>query len=232
MVRLDIKGMNAREVNARLKELMKNGEEVEILHPHSMHNLATALKGPGRIVVKGNTGFYTGGFLEGPSLVIEGDTGLYTADNMGAGEIIIKRNAGMNLAPSQVGGTVVCMGNTGSRAAFGMKGGNLIVCGDVGMRSGQMTLGGRMIFLGKVGAEIGESMYDGVIHVADPQAEQRLGGNVALQAITPEEREQVAALFEKYGIDKDPGTLHSIVPKVYGRHDYELFKPTHLQGRA
>jgi methylamine---glutamate N-methyltransferase subunit B len=232
MVSLDVKNMEARQVNARLKELMKAGEEVEILHPHSMHNLATAVKGSGRIIVRGNTGFYSGGFLEGPSLIIEGDTGLYTGDNMSAGELIVKRNAGMNLAPSQVGGNVVVYGNTGSRAAFGMKGGNLIVCGDVGMRSGQMTLGGRMIFLGKVGAEIGESMYDGVIHVADPEAEDRLGGNVSMKAISPEEQEEVAALFAKYGIDKDPGSLRSIVPKVYGRHDYELFKPTHLQGRA
>lgn len=232
MVSLDVRDMDARKVNARLKELMSKGEEVEILNPHSMHNLATAVKGSGRMVVKGNSGFYTGGFLEGPTLVIEGDTGLYTADNMGAGELIVERNSGMNLAPSLVGGTVLVRGSSGSRAAFGMKGGNLIVCGDVGMRSGQMTLGGRMIFLGKVGPDIGESMYDGVIHVTDPNAEKLLGGNVTLKPISNQEEEEVAALFEKYGIDQDAGALQSIVPRVYGRHEYELFKPTHLKGRG
>ncbi len=232
MVSLDVAGMNVREVNSRLKELMKAGEEAEIINPRSMHNLATGIKGSGRIVVRGSTGFYTGGFLQGPTLVIEGNTGLYTGDNMGDGEIIVERNTGMNLAPSQVGGTVVVRGNTGSRAAFGMKGGNLIVCGEVGMRSGQMTLGGRMIFLGKVGADIGESMYNGVIHVRDPEVENRLGGNVTLQPISSQEEQEVAALFEKYGIDQDAGKLQSIVPKVYGRHDYVMFKPTHLSGRA
>ncbi|MCB2185593.1 MAG: glutamate synthase [Deltaproteobacteria bacterium] len=232
MVSLDISGMNVRQVNARLKELMAEGQEVEILHPGSIHNFATGIKGNGSIVVRGSTGFYTGGFLQGPSMVIEGNTGLYTGDNMGAGEIIVERNTGMNLAPSQVGGTVLVRGNTGSRAAFGMKGGNLIVCGDVGMRSGQMTLGGRMIFLGKVGPEIGESMYNGVIHVADPEVDSHLGGNVTLKPITSEEHDEVARLFEKYGIAQDVGGLQSIVPKVYGRHDYVMFKPSHLTGRA
>ena len=232
MVSLDATGKNVREVNAQLKEAMLAGDEVEILHPGSMHNLATGIKGSGRIMVRGSTGFYTGGFLQGPTLVIEGNTGLYTGDNMGDGEIIVERNTGMNLAPSQVGGTVVVKGNTGSRAAFGMKGGNLIVCGEVGMRSGQMTLGGRMIFLGKVGADIGESMYDGVIHVLDPEVDKRLGGNVTLQPISSQEEEEVAALLEKYGIDHDASKLQSIVPKVYGRHDYVMFKPTHLSGGA
>ena len=108
-----------------------------------------------------------------------------------------------------------------------MKGGNLIVCGDVGMWSGKMTLGGRIIVLGKVGQGIGESMYNGVIHVLDAEAEDKLGGNVALVAIDDKEKKEVEALFKKYNIEQGVDNFKSIVPKVYGRHDYVLFKPTH-----
>lgn len=227
MVRLDIKGMSTREVNRRLKELIQQDDEIVVENPHSVHNFATALKGKGTVVVKGSTGFYTGGFLQGPTTIIKGNTGLYTGDNMSAGEIIVEMNAGSNCAPSMVGGTIVVKGHSGSRTGWGMKGGNLIVCGNVGMWSGKMTLGGRIIILGSVGQGIGESMYNGVIHVRDPEAEGKLGGNVKLVAISDSEKLEVAALFKKYGIEQDADDFRSIVPKVYGRHEYVLFKPTH-----
>jgi glutamate synthase domain-containing protein 3 len=227
MVRLDITGMSTQEVNRKLRELIRTNDEIAVEHPHSVHNFATALKGSGKIVVEGSTGFYTGGFLQGPTTVIKGNTGLYTGDNMSAGEIIVEMNTGSNCAPSMAGGTVLVRGHSGSRTGWGMKGGNLIVCGNVGMWSGKMALGGRMIVLGSVGRGIGESMYDGVIHVRDPEAEDKLGGNVMLVPISDGEKKQVEALFKKYGIEEGVDDLRSIVPKIYGRHEYFLFKPTH-----
>jgi glutamate synthase domain-containing protein 3 len=141
MVRLDLAGMKSREVNRKLKELIKTEAEIELDNPHSIHNFATALIGKGKITLHGSTGFYTGGFLEGPTLVIEGNTGWYTGDNMTSGEIIVQMNTGSNAGPSMVGGTIVVKGNSGSRAGWGMKGGTLIVCGNVGRWAGKMTLG-------------------------------------------------------------------------------------------
>jgi glutamate synthase domain-containing protein 3 len=227
MVRLDLKKMSSREVNRKLKELIKTGDQIEIDNPHSIHNFATALIGKGKIIIHGSTGFYTGGFLEGPTIVVEGNTGWYTGDNMMAGEIIIEMNTGSNVAPSMVGGTMVVKGNSGSRAGWGMKGGTLIVCGNVGRWTGKMTLGGRIVVLGEVGEGIGESMYDGVIHVLDPAVEEKLGGNVQVVPIDDKEKQALASLFEKYEIQQDVNAFRSIVPKIYGRHEYVLFKPTH-----
>ena len=131
MVRLDISGMPSLEVNRKLRELVEQDDEITIENPHSVHNFATALKARAKITVEGSTGFYTGGFLQGPTIIIKGNTGLYTGDNMGSGEIIIEMNTGSNCAPSMVGGTIVIKGHSGSRAGWGMKGGNLIVCGNV-----------------------------------------------------------------------------------------------------
>ena len=227
MVRLDISGMPTLEVNHKLRELVQQEDEIIIENPHSVHNFATALKGKAKITVEGSTGFYTGGFLQGPTIIIKGNTGLYTGDNMGSGEIVVEMNSGSNCAPSMVGGTIVIKGHSGSRAGWGMKGGNLIVYGNVGMWSGKMTLGGRIIVLGKVGTGIGESMYDGVIHVLDPEAEDKLGGNVTVKPIADAEKKEVETLFKKYGIEQSVDSFRSIVPKVYGRHDYVMFKPTH-----
>jgi len=227
MVRLNISGMRTLEVNRKLRELVQQEDEIMVENPHSVHNFATALRGKAKITVQGSTGFYTGGFLQGPTVIIKGNTGLYTGDNMGSGEIIVEMNTGSNCAPSMVGGTIVIKGHSGSRAGWGMKGGNLIVCGNVGMWTGKMTLGGRIIVLGKVGTGIGESMYDGIIHVLDPEAEDKLGGNVTLKPIADKEKKEVETLFNKFGIEQSVDNFRSIVPKVYGRHDYVMFKPTH-----
>lgn len=227
MVRLDIAGMSSREVNRRLKELIRKDPEIEVLHTHSIHNFATALTGRGTITLNGSTGFYTGGFLDGPRLIVKGNTGWYTGDNMSAGEIIIEMNTGSNAGPSMVGGTILIRGNSGSRAGYGMKGGNLIVCGNAGRWTGKMTLGGRIVVLGTVGEGIGESMYDGIIHVLDPEVEAKLGGNVRVVPISDAEKKGLEDLFAKYGIEQGVDAFRSVVPKIYGRHEYTLFKPTH-----
>ena len=227
MARLDIKGLSGREVNRRLRELLGTGEEVTIVNPESVHNLAAALIGEGRIVVEGSTGFYTGGFLEGPSLTVKGNTGWYTGDNMMSGEIIVEMNTGSNAAPSMIGGNLVIRGSSGSRCGFGMKGGNLIVCGDAGRWTGGMTLGGRIIVLGRVGYGLGESMYKGIIHTADPEVEEKIGGNVFVQPIDDNEKKEVESLFRRYGIERGVDDFRSVLPSVTGRHTYYLFKPTH-----
>jgi glutamate synthase domain-containing protein 3 len=219
--------MSSREVNQKLKELIKTEPEIEIDNPHSIHNFATALIGEGKIIINGSTGFYTGGFLEGPTIIVRGNTGWYTGDNMTSGDIIVEMNTGSNAAPSMVGGNMVIKGNSGSRAGWGMKGGNLIVCGNVGRWAGKMTLGGRIVIFGSVGEGIGESMYNGIIHVLDPAAEEKLGGNVKLVPIDDQEKTELASLFKKYGIERGVDDFKSIVPRVYGRHEYVLFKPTH-----
>ena len=45
--------------------------------------------------------------------------------------------------------------------------------------------------------------------------------------LTEDEKKELEALFKKYGIDQGANEFKSIVPKIYGRHEYVLFKPTH-----
>ena len=227
MARLDLKGMTSREVNRRLREMIKTEDEIILVHPESMHNLAAALIGEGRVVVEGSGGYYAGDFLEGPSLIIKANTGWYTGSNMMAGEIIVEGNAGSNAGPSMIGGNLVIRGSTGSRCGFGMKGGNLIVCGNTGRWTGGMALGGRIVVLGSVGPGLGESMYGGVIDTADPDAASKLGGNVYIEPVSEAEKAEVAALFEKYGIERGVDDFQSVRPNTTGRHTYKLFNPTH-----
>ncbi len=226
---LDIAERGSAEINRELRKLIRNHSEITLQNPHSAHNLGTALKGKGRVTVRGSTGYFTGGFLAGPTLDIHGNTGWYTGDNMSAGEIIVQRNTGSNCGPSMMGGVIFVKGSSGSRLGFGMKGGSLIVCGDVGRWAGYMTLGGRIIVLGEIGPVIGESMYRGVIHSVDPGLESKLGNNVRVIPITTDEKRIVSELFECYQIDHPVDDFKSVIPLESGRHKYSLFVPAHQQ---
>ena len=72
-------------------------------------------------------------------------------------------------------------------------------------------------------------MYNGCIHVLDPAAEEKLGGNVKLVPIDDGEKTKLESLFKTYGIEHGVDEFNTIVPRVYGRHEYVLFKPTHKQ---
>lgn len=222
---IDAQHLKNEVLNNRIKEMFKEHEEVTILNPHSMHNIATGLKYPGKIIVQGSTGFYTGGFLEGSTVIVEGNAGWYAGDNMMDGELIITKNTGSNAGTYFYGGTMVVYGNAGSRAGYGMKGGTIIVCGSAGRWSGQMILGGKLIILGSVGKRIGESMYRGVIFVRDKEAPNKLGGNVYISTLQEHEKVELRDLFTKYQIDADPEEFQAIRPMTTGRHSYTLFDP-------
>ncbi|TYQ17950.1 UNVERIFIED_CONTAM: Glutamate synthase domain 3 [Acetivibrio alkalicellulosi] len=222
---LDALKIKSTQINNMIEEKLIKDKELIIQNPHSMHNIATGLAIDGKVTIKGSTGFYTGGFLEGASVIVEGNAGWYAGDNMMDGELIITKNAGCNAGTYLYGGTIVIRGSAGSRVGYGMKGGTIIVCGSAGRWAGQMTLGGKLILLGKVGKQLGESMYKGVIYIQDEEAKNNLGGNVFIDKITPTEVDELNTLFKKYDIDAKGENFVAIRPMTTGRHTYVLFNP-------
>jgi glutamate synthase domain-containing protein 3 len=222
---IDALHLKSSELNALLNAKLKAEGVVTVENPHSMHNIGTGLSRPGKVIVKGSTGFYVGGFLEGTTIVVDGNAGWYAGDNMMGGELLITKNAGCNGGTYCNGGTMVIYGSAGSRVGYGMKNGTIIVCGSAGRWAGQMTTGGQLIILGQVGKEIGESMYKGVIYIRDPEVATKLGGNVRLDDLAAAEQEKLQVLFTRYQIEAEPGNFRAIRPLTSGRHTYTLFKP-------
>jgi methylamine---glutamate N-methyltransferase subunit B len=225
MEHINAMGMRSSELNRHIQEALKKDGKATVENPHSMHNVGIGIQQPGKIQVKGSTGFYTGGFLEGPTLEVEGSAGWYAGDNMMSGELIIRKNTGCNAGTYLCGGTMVIYGSAGSRLGYGMKGGTIIVCGKSGRWTGQMTMGGTLVLLGQVGEQLGESMYKGVIFTRDAEAQAKLGGNVFIDAVSSDEQTRLDALFSRYGIDAKGEEFRAVRPLGSGRHTYVLFKP-------
>lgn len=222
---IDAANLKSTNLNKEITSKLEKYGEVTVQNPHSMHNVATGLPTPGKVIIQGSTGFYTGGFMEGATLQVEGNAGWYAGDNMMDGELLISKNTGCNAGTYIYGGNIVIYGSTGSRVGYGMKGGTIIVCGSAGPWAGQMTLGGRLIILGKVGSKIGESMYKGAIYVRDPEVKDKMGSNVFLDSITADEEKGLKGLFARYDIKAEPAEFNVIRPLQTGRHTYVLFNP-------
>lgn len=222
---LDLKGVESREINKKIKEKLAVDRELTITNVNSAHNVCAGLLGDYEITIKDSTGLYTGSFLEGLKIVIEGNVGWYAGDDMMSGELIIKKNTGCNVGAYINDGNIVIYGSTGSRVGYGMKGGNIIVCGTCGRWAAQMAMGGNLIVLGSLGDCAGESMYKGKIFTRDPEAKNKMGGNVFYDDITSEEIKHLDSLFKKYNIEAKGSEFHCIRPSLTGRHKYVLFKP-------
>ena len=59
------------------------------------------------------------------------------------------------------------------------------------------------------------------------QSDIKIAQSIKLKPIEDSEKKELETLFKKYGIEQSADSFRSIVPKVYGRHDYVMFKPTH-----
>lgn len=221
---LDLRELSSAEVNARLRALVGVEKKVVLLHPHGMHNLAINLRGEIEIEVRGSTGFYTGGFMEGPTLLIDGNVGWYAGDNMHGGTMVIEKNAGSNLAPTMMNGTIIVRGNVGSRIAYGLRGGTVIIGGNAGMMAGKMMLNGRVVIFGDAGEQTGESMYGGKVIVGGRIAS--LGANVEEAKVTAEDIEVLMPILQKWNLGADLASFTAVTPRP-GKHTYVLFRPKH-----
>lgn len=222
---LDISTVKDIELNQIINEKIKDNNQLTLKNINARHNVCAGMDGQAEIIIEGDTGLYTGSFMENLSVRVKGSVGWYAGDDMMSGELIIERNTGCNVGAYICGGNIVIYGNAGSRVGYGMKGGNIIVCGNAGRWGGLMAMGGEMIVLGEIGFETGESMYSGKIFTRDPKAGEKMGGNVYLDDITQEEVEKLDDLFEKYAIQAEGSMFKVIRPMKTGRHSYQIFKP-------
>ena len=179
---LDIKDMEASEVNTKMRELMAEGYgHIVIKNPLAKHSICVGILNRLKVDIEGSLGYFGCGLIDGPNVRIIGRVGWSCAENMMSGTVVIEKNAGSTFGAAIRGGDLVCKGDVGSRTGIDQKGGNIIVGGSTGAFSGFMMQRGRMVILGNAGINLGDSMYDGTIYV---------GGDV-----------------ESYGVDAVPGEM-------------------------
>lgn len=168
---IDASNMPAKEINARIRELMADGYGTIVLkNPGAKHSLAVGILNRLNLIIEGSLGYFGVGLIDGPNVRIAGRVGWSCAENMMSGTILIEKNAGSQFGAAIRGGDLVCKGDVGSRTGIDMKGGTIIVGGDTGAFTGFMMQRGRMVICGNAGKNLGDSMYDGTIYIGGEPA--------------------------------------------------------------
>ncbi len=200
----DAAELNAREVNGKITELMKQGfGSVTVRNPGAKHSLGVGILNRLNLKFEGSLGYFGCGLNDGPNIRITGRVGWSCAENMMSGTVVIEKNAGSTFGAAIRGGDLVCLHDVGSRTGIDMKGGTIIIGGRTGAFSGFMMQRGRMIVLGDTGPNLGDSMYDGIIYVGGNI--QGLGIDAVDAEMTNLECEWVQKKLALYGLEAPKG---------------------------
>ena len=92
MERLDLSRLSVRELNQYLHhELPKNGvDELEIINPNGLHNIAVGLTVPVNVMVVGHAGYFLAGMNQRANVTVRGNVGWSVAENMMSGSVRVK----------------------------------------------------------------------------------------------------------------------------------------------
>ena len=222
----DSQGMESKEINVRIRELMKQGfGSITVRNPGAKHSIGVGILNRVQLRFEGSLGYFACGLIDGPNVRISGRVGWSCAENMMAGTLVVEKNAGSTFGAAIRGGDLVCMGDVGSRTGIDQKGGTIIVGGRTGAFSGFMMQRGRIIVCGDAGKNLGDSMYDGVIYVAGKI--QTLGVDAVEGEMTELEQQWLQRKLHLYGLDsaQDVANMTKIVSgkKLW---NYDNLEPT------
>lgn len=181
-----------REVNRKVKELVKRGAKTVVLKEvHGQRYIGTGIREKVKIDVYGTAGNDLGIFLYGPEIEVFGNAQDCVGNTMMSGKIVVRGHAGDVCGYGMRGGKVYVEGNVGYRVGIHMKGfeqlfPTLIVGGKAGNFFGEYMAGGRLILLGlnrKAGEDIvgdycATGMHGGTIYVRGEVLERYLGKEV------------------------------------------------------
>ena len=203
----DAAEMEGKEINLKLRELMKEGHGTIVLkNPRARHAIGVGILNRLNLYIEGSLGYFGVGLIDGPNVRVSGRVGWSCAENMMAGTVVIEKNAGSTFGAAMRGGDLVCKGHVGSRTGIDMKGGTIIVGGDTGAFSGFMMQRGRMVVCGNASHNLGDSMYDGTIYVGGEI--KSLGVDCVEAELTDLDRAWLKRKLSQYDVMPDKGVDH------------------------
>jgi len=212
VVRMDASGVFYRELNATLREAVRNGsEKVELRNVYGQRYIGTDLDKPVEIEIFGTPGNDLGAFMDGPRIIVHGNAQDGCGNTMNSGEIVIHGHAGDILGLSARGGKIFVREDVGYRAGIHMKEYQdrkpvVVVGGTAQDFLGEYMAGGILILLGlnlKEGEHhranfIGTGMHGGVIYLRGDAQGYQLGKEVGVAELEERDWSVVGSLVAEF----------------------------------
>jgi glutamate synthase domain-containing protein 3 len=192
--KIDAYGLSHKELNARLREAVSNGNrKIELRNVYGQRYIGTDLNKQIEIEIFGVPGNDLGAFMDGPRIIVHGNAQDGCGNTMNSGEIIVHGHAGDIIGLSARGGKIFVRDDVGYRAGIHMKEFQdkkpvLVIGGTAQDFFGEYMAGGVVILLGinlKEGEHhkarfIGTGMHGGVVYIRGSVDTYQLGKEVGI----------------------------------------------------
>lgn len=213
---LDLALQPLRGVNATL-QAAEDGS-FEVLNPRGAHAIASGLRAPIEVTVRGHAGYYCAGMNQRATVTVEGNAGSGVAENMMSGLVRVRGNASQSAGATAHGGLLVIEGGTAARCAISLKGAEIVVGGSVGHMSAFMAQAGRLVVCGDAGEALGDSIYEAELYVRGRVAS--LGADCEEKEMTADHVTALASLLERAGVNADPSAFrrYGSARRLYNFH--------------
>ncbi|MBM7622653.1 hypothetical protein [Sporohalobacter salinus] len=212
MATIKADGVYYKDLNERVKELIKNGEEEIILeNVNGQRYIGDGLNSDIKLIVNGIPGNDLAAFTSGVEIIVNGNGQDGIANTMNDGRLIINGQTGDTLGYSMRGGKVYVRDSVGYRVGIHMKGyqdkqPTIIIGGTAGDFFGEYMAGGRLILLGLnrkdneqiVGNHVAVGMHGGVIYIRDEIADHLVGLEVKVTEANQDDRQEIRDYLTDY----------------------------------
>ncbi len=216
-MKIDTRGTHYKELNDKIREIARNGEnEIVLENVNGQRYLGTGLKDDVKICVEGVPGNDLAAFMDGPEVIVHSNSQDAVGNTMNSGKVIIHGDAGDVVGHSMRGGKIYIRDNVGYRVGIHMKAYRdlypvIIVGGKARDFLGEYMAGGLLILLGLdgdgrseiVGNYIGTGMHGGEIFIRGSVDEHQLGEEVGIEEVNEDDMKKIEKYLTEYARDFD-----------------------------
>ncbi len=213
MIEINSEGIYYRDLNKKIRELVKSGEKKFVLrNVNGQRYICDGIREKIEVDVYGVPGQDLGAFMDGPSINVYGDGQDGIANTMSGGKIIVHGIAGDVCGYGMRGGKLFIKEDAGYRVGIHMKDYKdkvpfIVVGGKVGDFFGEYMAGGVLVVLGLFtrrenapicGDYLGTGIHGGKIYVRGEVDPYYCGKECGFKKVTLEEDEMLKNLLIEY----------------------------------
>lgn len=209
VVEIDARGLHYRELNAKLRRSIGEGvQRVLLKNVCGQRYIGDSIAQEVEIIIEGVPGNDLAAFMDGARIIVKGNAQDGVGNTMNRGEVVVYGDAGDIVGYSMRGGRIFIRGDVGYRVGIHMKAYKhffpvVIVGGGAKDFLGEYMAGGLLVVLGLDGGEIvgdfvGTGMHGGTIFLRGEVDPRRLGKEVKIGEVTPEDEELLRRYLDDF----------------------------------
>ena len=228
MTVLEAKGIYYKQLNEQVRTVFASGEhELRLKNVNGQRYIGDGLSGTQRLILEGTPGNDMAAYMDGLEIIVEGNGQDAMGNTMNDGKIVVHGHAGDTVGYAMRGGEIFVRDRVGYRVGIHMKEylnkiPAIVIGGKAGDFFGEYMAGGVLMLLGLgledgeeiVGDYCGTGMHGGVMYIRGEVSEYKLGKEVKIVELTPEDEQKIRHYVGEY-VRYFGGSVEEIMAKPF-----------------